>query len=137
MVFVQRGATQQAENISVLSSKAVTSIEERAAALNSLTSALGPVVRGFADWGVVIREIKDKTPSGITISGFSANASGGVISLNGMAQDRAKFNLFKKILSENSIFAEAIFPPVNLGLKDNIPFTATLTLKDPQIIYPK
>ena len=84
-----------------------------------------------------IDELDTKTIEGITISNLTITSVNDIISIVGIAEDRSILNLFKESLQSSSFFTNIELPITNLEQKAKIPFSITLKLKDPNMLYYK
>lgn len=110
-----------------------TSIEH----LNEVTSTSASILADTPQWSVLFEGIASTTIDGITVSGFSAPAISGKISLTGTARDRSTLNQFKKTLQSSKMFTEIDIPTTNLEQKGDIPFSTTFRVADPSTVYYK
>jgi len=108
------------------------SIENRAANFNSLIAATGQIVANSTRWSVVLEEIHTKLVPGIAINTASLDLP--ALSISGVAKNRNQLNLFKQSLESSSLFINVVLPLTNLNQKDNIPFSISFKLKDPNSI---
>ncbi|MBI4812411.1 pilus assembly protein PilM [Candidatus Falkowbacteria bacterium] len=109
-------------------------LEARAKNFNELAAKTSSLLADMPYWSAFLEELKLRMTNGINISGLSLPSPAEQMSISGVALNRAQLNLFKKSLEESSWLAEVVMPLTNLAQKDNIPFSISFWLKDPNII---
>jgi len=86
------------------------------------------------DWSHVFTELVRSKPRGIGIFGVDYEVLNNVpqIQLRGYAEDRDALSVFRKMLTENTLFKTAEFPPSAFLKERDIEFTMRITLRVPQ-----
>jgi len=136
MVSMQQTLVKQVESISAIPvSTDSVQLEAKAQKINGLVGTIGVFVKAFPKWEGVFEEIRARMAPGVFITSATVRLPEDPISFSGIAQDRNQLNMFKRFLEGSTMFSEVNIPLTNLGMKENIPFTATLKLKDPTLIY--
>jgi Tfp pilus assembly protein PilN len=115
----------------------ISALETRTKNLNALISTGSQIIKKTPLWSLVLEELKAKTSSDIYITSLSLPSPQSTFTISGIAKDRTKLNLFKKSLETSLLFANVVLPLNNLDMASNIPFSITLTLRDPSSIYTK
>lgn len=110
-------------------------LEQRAQDINLLLENLSEISDTFPRWDPVIEELRSRTIPGIIISNMSVSSPGDPISMNGVAKTRSGLNDFKKKLSESPVLIDVNIPLSYLDQRENIPFSASFKLKDPDLVY--
>lgn len=105
--------------------------------VNALTEAGQAILAQTPVWSVVVDEVNARIIAGINISTFSAPAITENMSLAGTAKDRTTLNQFKKSLQESTMLTGIEIPITNLAQKEDIPFTASFRLADPNVAFYK
>ncbi len=103
--------------------------------VNELTSASQSILSQTPLWSTVIAEVNARLIQGISISAFNATSLTEKMSLAGTAKDRATLNRFKKYLEESAMFTGVDIPFTNIEQREDIPFSASLRIKDPSALY--
>ncbi|HAT68625.1 MAG TPA: hypothetical protein DCS20_03320 [Candidatus Yonathbacteria bacterium] len=101
--------------------------------VNALTLAGQTILAQTPVWSIVVDEVNARIIDGINLSTFSAPAITENMSIAGTAKDRATLNQFKKTLQESTILTGIEIPITNLAQKEDIPFTASFRLADPNV----
>lgn len=136
MVSMQQRINKQIEGLAVIPiSTDSAQMEERAKKVNELSAALGGFVGSSPRWNGALEELRSRVAPGIFITSLSLKSPLEPVNLSGVAQNRNQLNMFKRFLDGSQVFAEANIPLTNLGQKENIPFTVTVKLKDPKVVY--
>ncbi len=133
----QSNLTPTISNIELGTPKEIAEIENRVKKLNALIDAESHLLKNTPQWSLVLEELKTKTPAGIYITSISITSPQNPIALAGIAPNRSQLNSFKKSLELSSLFSEVVLPLSNLEMRENIPFSISFKLKDPQSIYIK
>ena len=110
-------------------------VEERANTFNNLAAAIADIDKVSPRWSKVLVEIRARTIAGIALSGINMDSRSNVITINGTGRDRERINLFRKSIEESAMFSDIKLPITNLEQRINIPFSMSLRLKDPSILY--
>lgn len=138
MISLTKNTTEQMTTITAGAvSPELAEKEQRVKDINALTETGAGFLAQMPTWDVVLTELVARTPSGVTISSFSAPAFTGGMSISGSAVNRTVLNSYKKILQDSPLLAEVDIPLTNLEKKDALPFTASFRLKDPSALYYK
>lgn len=112
-------------------------LEARATHLNSLLSETTGIIETTPQWGEVVKEITDRTVADIAISRISIGLPEAPITLQGIAKSREAINNLSKSFQESDKFTAVNIPLTDLGTKEDISFSMSFQLKDPQSIYLK
>lgn len=136
ILSVNQRSLEQVQNFTLapVSPNAV-SLESKSKVLNEEILIASGIVKLIPDWSDVIDEVKLRVSPGIIINSFSVGRPDGPIKFTGVAKTRNDLNIFKKSISESDMFTQFDMPLSNLGQKEDIPFTANMLLKDPQVVY--
>lgn len=105
--------------------------------VNALTSTGKTILSETPIWSTFLEEIQRRTISGITISTLGVSSPTADISIVGTAKDRTTLNQFKKTLQDSPMFINVILPITNLEQKENIAFSSSFRLKEPNALYYK
>ena len=103
--------------------------------INALTETAQALITTTPLWSIVLTEVNARIIPGITVSSFAAPSLTDKMSLVGIAKDRDTLNQFKKHLQDSLLFSEVEIPLTNLEQRGDIPFSASLRLKDPRALY--
>ncbi|MBI5077793.1 MAG: pilus assembly protein PilM [Candidatus Yonathbacteria bacterium] len=127
------------ERITTLSAVAIppklAEKEEQIRNTNAITETGAMFLAQMPVWSTVLTELLARTPSGITVSMFTAPNIAGRISLAGTAVNRPTLNNYKKILQDSPLLSGIELPLTNLEQEANIPFNVSFSLRDPGAIY--
>lgn len=136
MVSMQQSIIRQVESVSATPiPPELVQLEAKAQKLNGLVGAVGGFAKTFPRWEGVLEEARARIAPGIFITSAGITTPEAPIMLSGVASNRDQLNMFKRFLGGSSVFSEVDIPLTNLGQKENIPFTASLKLKDPAAVY--
>lgn len=113
----------------------VIMLENRAKSLNEEILIASNIVKAMPDWSNTVDEIRSRVTTGIVVNNFSVSKPSEPIKLSGVAKTRSNLNDFKKSLEESPMFITLDIPLSNLGKKEDIPFTASVMLKDVSTVY--
>ena len=105
--------------------------------INSIISTSKEIISNTPNWSILINDLINRTINGISISSLSVTSITDKIYMVGVAINRDTLNQYKKSLQESSYLINVELPINNLGQKENIPFTISFNLKDPNMIYYK
>ena len=105
--------------------------------VNALTATGQAILAQTPLWSAVIDEIDARIIDGISIATFIAPSITGNMSFTGTAKNRVTLNQFKKSLQESPMLAGIEIPLTNLEQRENIPFTVSFRLKDPNTVFYK
>lgn len=139
MLFMNSLQQRSNEQLSHLNteqaSEGSVELEERADATNLLLQNLSDISGTFPRWSPVTEEMRLRIIPGILVTSASITNPEAPLTINGTAKTRAILNDFKKKLSESTLFTEVNIPLNYLDQRENIPFTASFKLKDPDLVY--
>lgn len=136
MFSVHQRAARQIELLSALPLPPESAtLETRAQGLNNLTQTAEEIGRIIPNWSILAKELQSRVVDGIVINNLQISGWETGIILTGVARKRPDLNLFKKSLGESEFLKEVVMPLTNLEQKENIPFTITFKIKDPQLLY--
>jgi hypothetical protein len=112
-------------------------LEAEAAALNATMARDAAIVRTIPKWSTVLVALKNSIPAGINLQSVNMPQVEGIYSISGVASDRTQLKVLKKALDDSALFTDIQMPINNISLRDNIPFSLTMRLKDPSVVYYK
>ncbi|MFA6407214.1 MAG: pilus assembly protein PilM [Candidatus Paceibacterota bacterium] len=136
MVTVQQNANTEYSRGSTLPVPTDSAaLETRAKNTNELLVASANILKQFPQWSILLDTIKTRFSSGILISEISAPSPESMIVINGIAQSRPLLNEYRGLFESSADFINVKMPVTNIDKKENIPFTLSFQLKDPQFIY--
>lgn len=115
----------------------LTANEEWVERVNALTGTARTLITEAPEWSIVLNEVATRTLDGIVVSGFSATAINGTMSLTGTAKDRPTLNKYKELLQKSTVFTGIELPINNLEQRSNIPFSISLRMNDLSAVYYK
>lgn len=140
-LFIYSLSQNATRAITTLSSSVATgntsSKEAWAGSVNTLIDTTRSILGQTPLWSVVLGQVNAVLIPGISITNWNAPSLSGSMTLTGAAKNRATLNQFKKQFSEASAFADVLIPETNLEQRENIPFSATFRIKDPNTLYYK
>lgn len=105
--------------------------------VNSLTLVSQAILSNTPNWSVLIDEINSRTTNGIIILNFRVPSIKDTMIIAGVSKNREALNLFKKSLQESTYITGVELPINNLEQKEDIPFSISFHLKDPNMLYYK
>lgn len=136
IVSVQQQTLNQLEILSSLPLPQDTvELENKALKFNTLVNFSSDIIKTLPRWSFVIEELRLKTLPAISLTNVSLSSTSETINIIGIAKDRDQLNLFKKNLESSTLFREIILPLTNLEQEENIPFSISFKLKEPQKLY--
>lgn len=103
--------------------------------VNTITETGSAFLSQMPMWSIVITELVTRTPDGITISTFSAPNLTEKFSIAGNAKNREMLNNYKKVLQVSPMLSNIELPLTNLDMEENIPFSVSFRLKNPNELY--
>jgi len=107
-------------------------LEAKAKQINNLVTIESKYIKEMPRWSNLIQEIKSRTNDSIIINSLSMPAIDTTIVIAGVAKTRAGLNDFKNSLDASPYLTNIKLPLTNIAQKDNIPFTISFNLKEPQ-----
>lgn len=136
MSTIQQKTLRQMENLSSLPIPAeAAELEEKARQLNITIDAASKILKTTPRWSKAVEQLKNSAVQGITVSNFQMGSPSAVFNIAGTAQTRDQLNRFKKSLDDSELFANVNLPLSNLEQRENIPFSMSFKLKNPQDMY--
>lgn len=136
MNTIQERIVNRIENLNAIPLPAnIMELEDRAKKFNRLIAATSELTKNISNWSKFFEELKSRTVPGVIINNISIPSINNTINMNGVAQNRAQLNLFKKNLTESDLFDGVNLPITNLEQKENIPFSVIFKIKDPAAFY--
>ncbi len=138
MFTIQQKISSQVENLSNIPlPQDAVEMEEKANNLNNLMNTGYEIAKILPSYNVILEELRSKIGPEIRIANITINAPEEPINVVGTAQNRPQLNAFKKSLEASEFFTEVKIPITNIEQKENIPFSISLRVKEPQKIYPQ
>jgi Tfp pilus assembly PilM family ATPase/Tfp pilus assembly protein PilN len=136
LISIQQRASSQVDSLATVQAPAEGSaLEERARKLNSLTQTTSQIITTVPSWSIFLNELKSRVVDGVAVNTANLTSVEGEMLLVGIANSRAQLNALKKSLEESPYLQNVVLPLTNLEQKENIPFTISFRLKDPQLLY--
>lgn len=108
-------------------------MKEKAVAFNGAVKQAAALESQTPRWAGLIERIKSLAVAGITLNKIDVSLDG--VGISGTALTRDTLLQFKTVLEKSELFMEVKVPFSYLEQKDNIPFSLSLKLKNPNIIY--
>jgi len=109
-------------------------LEIKAQRLNNLTLTAKEISRTIPNWSILVKELQSRVVDGITINNLQIGGLETSITLTGVARKRPDLSLFKKSLEESEFLKEVVMPLTSLEQKEDIPFSVSFKIKDPQLL---
>lgn len=134
MISLQQNFSNRLSILDSRPAQGAGDLESRAMAFNDLTGKANSILGKLPRWSIALEELKSRVAPGILINSFSSSLPADAINMAGTAQTRPQLNLFKKTLEESPMFMEIKLPLTNLEQKENIPFSVSFRLKDPNVL---
>lgn len=135
MSTLQANASKNVLTLSTSEGRALALLEEaKIKEFNEFVRVAGTISTQTPQWSPLIEELQSLTSDNITISSMLIGSPESPIHLTGVAKNRAQLNLFKKTLEQTGTFKDIVLPLANLDQKENIPFSISISLRDPETV---
>ncbi len=138
VISMQERLNAQLQNLALLPLPAdAVETEKRAHRFNNLVGTANNLVEGVPQWSILLEELQLRVTPGIIITRVSLSAPEAVLYITGAAETRPQLNEFKKSLEASTMLTQISLPLTNLEQRNNIPFSISFTLQDPEALYYK
>ena len=136
MTALQQRTAEQADYLknSPISPE-LTGVEQKIQTANALISTTAEIIKTTPQWSLLIAELQKSIISGVTVNGLNLPAADEVMNITGIASNRVVLNQFRDKLKSSLILDEIKLPLTNLDKKEDIPFTISFRIKNPESIY--
>lgn len=111
--------------------KDVVELEKTAKDFNKNVALVKTLQENIPQWSKILEEIKLRKNSGITLTHFQESSLNGSMIIEGLARTRDELLIFKSNLESSGRFSDINLPIQVLEKKENINFSITFLLKDP------
>ncbi|MDD4901648.1 MAG: pilus assembly protein PilM [Patescibacteria group bacterium] len=136
MVTLQQQTAEKTDDLSSLPSVPdLAKVEQKVQTANTLIADTAKIMSNSPQWSIVIAELQRLVTGGIIVSGLSLPSAEGTITLSGIAENRTTLNQLRDKSKSSSLLAEINLPLTNLEQREDIPFSISFKLKDPQTVY--
>lgn len=137
MTSLQQNTTSALESATAIRiSPESATLEERARAFNSQVANAAAIATQIPRWSVVMTILEKYLGNeNITISNISMPSPVSAFNITGVALNREALNNFKRQLENAEELTNVTLPLSGVGLRANIPFSVSLYLKNPQMLY--
>jgi hypothetical protein len=137
MVALQQQSSGKNDDVNNLPSLSgdLTSVEEKIQKANALISVTAGILKTSPQWSLLITELQRSIIDGVTINSLNLPTAEGIITFTGAAIDRPTLNRFRDKLKSSAVLINVNLPLTNLEQREDIPFSISFQLKDPQFIY--
>jgi Tfp pilus assembly protein PilN len=137
MIALQQQTAGKTDNVGNLPSMSqdMTAVEQRIQKANELIAATAGIMKSSPRWSIVIDELQNSIIDGITVNSLNLPTPEGTVTITGAASNRTTLNKFRDKLKSLVMFGNVNLPLANLEQRQNIPFSVSFQLSNPNSIY--